>query len=394
MSENVADPLSFSNVSARRWYRHSGLSTQTAYVAAAFVVITALVAIFAPHFLSTGNLLNTSKNFSYIAIVALGSTLVIITGGIDLSVGSVMALVAVLTVIIMKWLATTAVASVPYLGITLAVLCGLAISAFIGFVNGVLIAKVRLSPFVTTLGMLSICRGVTYVVTQGRGQAPAGPQVNTFYALTDGKLLGLPVPLVYLLVLAIIMGVVLRHTRWGRYVFVLGGNERAAKLTGVSVSRVKISVYMLCAMSAGLAGILIAGWLGFRACQSRSRLRAQDHRRVGHRRRGSRGRRRRTGRSRDRGRADRGDPQRARAVRRRYLLGAGVRRYHHHPCGPGGPAEKPRVGVGRANELRAGQARSVRRLHQGPCFGGPSLEEPAAGRLRGRRPDLSCPCGG
>ena len=262
MSENVANPLSFSNVKERRWYRHSGLSTQTAYVAVAFVAITALVAIFAPHFLSTGNLLNTSKNFSYIALVALGSTLVIITGGIDLSVGSVMALVAVLTVIIMKWLATTAVASVPYLGITLAVLCGLAISAFIGFINGVLIAKVRLSPFVTTLGMLSICRGVTYVVTQGRGQAPGGPQVNTFYALTDGKFFGLPVPLVYLLVLAIIMGVVLRHTRWGRYVFVLGGNERAAKLTGVSVSRVKISVYVLCAMSAGLAGILIAGWLG------------------------------------------------------------------------------------------------------------------------------------
>ncbi len=262
MSQNVAEPLTFSNVGERRWYRHSGLSSQTAYVAAAFVVIPALVAIFAHNFLSYGNLLNTSKNFSYIAIVALGSTLVIITGGIDLSVGSVMALVAVLTAITMKSLAGTAVASVPYLGITLAAICGLAVSALIGFVNGILIARVRLSPFVTTLGMLSICRGITYVITQGRGQAPGGPQVNTFYALTDGKLFGLPVPLVYLLVLAVIMGVVLRHTRWGRYVFVLGGNERAAKLTGVSVSRVKISVYMLCAMSAGFAGILIAGWLG------------------------------------------------------------------------------------------------------------------------------------
>jgi ribose transport system permease protein len=261
MSE-VAEPLSFSNVGQRRWWKHSALSTQTAYVAIAFVVITVLVSIFARNFLSTGNLLNTSKNFSYIAIVALGSTLVIITGGIDLSVGSVMALVAVLTAITMKTLAATAVASVPYLGITIAVLVGLAVSALIGLINGLLIAKIRLSPFVTTLGMLSICRGVTYVITQGRGQAPAGPQVNTFYALTDGRFFGLPVPLVYLLVLAVIMGVVLRHTRWGRYVFVLGGNERAAKLTGVSVSRVKISVYVLCAMSAGLAGILIAGWLG------------------------------------------------------------------------------------------------------------------------------------
>ncbi|MCW6506847.1 ABC transporter permease [Lichenifustis flavocetrariae] len=262
MSENVAGPVSFGNVGEARWYRRGAFASQTAYVAVAFVLITVLVAVFTHNFLSYGNLLNTSKNFSYIAIVALGSTLVIITGGIDLSVGSVMALVAVLTVILMKFFATTFVASIPYLGITLAVLGGLLVSALVGLVNGLLISKIRLSPFVTTLGMLSICRGATYVITQGRGQAPAGPQVDTFYSLTDGKLFGLPVPLVYLLVLAVVMGVALRQTRWGRYVFVLGGNERAAQLTGVAVSRVKISVYILCAMSAGFAGILIAGWLG------------------------------------------------------------------------------------------------------------------------------------
>ena len=262
MSQEAARSVSFDNVGEARWYRRGAFGTQTAYVAVAFVVITALVAIFANHFLSSGNLLNTSKNLSYTAIVALGSTLVIITGGIDLSVGSVMALVAVLTAMIMKALATSAVAGIPYAGITIAVLAGLAVSALVGLINGLLIAKVRLSPFVTTLGMLSICRGITYVITQGRGQAPTGPQVEAFNAWTDGKVFGLPVPLVYLLVLAIVMGVALRHTRWGRYVFVLGGNERAAQLTGVAVARVKISVYVLCAMSAGLAGILIAGWLG------------------------------------------------------------------------------------------------------------------------------------
>ena len=262
MSQNVAGPLSFTNVGQTRWYRHGALASQTAYVTIAFVLITILVSLFAHNFLSTGNLLNTSKNFSYIAIVALGSTLVIITGGIDLSVGSVMALVAVLTAMLMKAFSTTVLASIPYAGIVAASVCGLAAAAFVGFVNGVLIAKIRLSPFVTTLGTLSICRGVTYVITQGRGQAPAGPNVDTFYALTDGKVLGLPIPLVYLAVLAVVMGVALRHTRWGRYVFVLGGNERAAQLTGVAVARVKISVYVLCAMSAGFAGILIAGWLG------------------------------------------------------------------------------------------------------------------------------------
>ena len=258
----VAGPLSFGNVGAARWYRRGALGSQTAYVAVAFVVIFALVAVFANHFLSANNLLNTSKNFSYIAIVAMGSTLVIITGGIDLSVGSVMALVAVLTAMLMKTLSTTALAGIPYGVMTASVLLGLLAAAAVGLVNGLLIAKVRLSPFVTTLGMLSICRGITYVITQGRGQAPGGPNVDTFYALTDGKVLGMPVPAVYLIVIAIVMGVALRHTRWGRYVFVLGGNEQAAQLTGVAVARVKISVYILCALSAGFAGILIAGWLG------------------------------------------------------------------------------------------------------------------------------------
>ena len=262
MTDKVADPLSFGNVGTARWWKRGVLASQTAYVAVALIVITALVAAFAHNFLSTGNLLNTSKNFSYIGIVALGSTLVIITGGIDLSVGSVMALVAVLTAMLMKVFATTALASIPYAGITAAVVCGLGVAVIVGMVNGLLIAKLGLSPFVTTLGTLSVCRGVTYVITQGRGQSPAGPYVDTFYALTDGKVLGLPIPLVYLAILAVIMGIALRHTRWGRYVFVLGGNEKAAQLTGVSVVRVKVSVYVLCALGAGFAGILIAGWLG------------------------------------------------------------------------------------------------------------------------------------
>jgi ribose transport system permease protein len=262
MSENVASSVVYTNVGKDRWYRRGALAGQTAYVAIAFVIITALVAIFANHFLTANNLLNTSKNFSYIAIVALGSTLVIITGGIDLSVGSVMALTAVLTAITMKALAGTFLAALPFGVMGASMLIGLGIAALIGLVNGLMIAVVRLSPFVVTLGTLSICRGVTYVITQGRGQAPGGPGVDTFYSLTDGRIAGLPVPLVYLLILAVIMGIALRHTRWGRHVFVLGGNERAAKLTGVAVARVKISVYMLCSLAAGFAGILILGWLG------------------------------------------------------------------------------------------------------------------------------------
>ncbi len=262
MSQDVGHPVTFGNVGVVRWHKRGAFASQTAYVAIAFVIITLLVSIFTHRFLSYGNLLNTSKNFSYIGIVTLGSTLVIITGGIDLSVGSVMGLVAVMTAILMKALSATALAGIPYAVMILSAAGGMSIAALVGLLNGLMIAKIKLSPFVTTLGMLSICRGITYVITQGRGQAPTGPYVDTFYAFTDGKILGIPVSLVYLLTLGVIMAVMLRHTRWGRYVFVLGGNERAAQLTGVAVARVKISVYVLCAMSAGLAGILIVGWLG------------------------------------------------------------------------------------------------------------------------------------
>lgn len=237
-------------------------ASQTTYVAVALVLIALLMSLTAPNFLTTGNLLNVAKNFSYIAIVAIGATLVLISGGLDLSVGSVMALTAICTVMFMNALAGVAPAAVPGLTLLLALAGGLGLAALIGLVNGLLIAWIGLSPFVTTLGMLSICRGLAFVVTQGRGQAPGGPDVDLFYRLTDGDVFGLPVPILYLLILAAIAGVALHHTSWGRHVFAIGGNERAAELTGVRVRRVKVSLYVLSALSAGLAGILLAGWLG------------------------------------------------------------------------------------------------------------------------------------
>lgn len=110
--------------------------------------------------------------------------------------------------------------------------------------------------------MLSICRGLTYVVTQGRGQAPSGPYVADFLALTNGRVGGLPAPALYMLVLAVVLGLALRHTAWGRHLYAVGGNETAAMRTGVRVARVKVGAYVLCSLSAGLTGILLAGWLG------------------------------------------------------------------------------------------------------------------------------------
>jgi ribose transport system permease protein len=244
-----------------RWHRGIPQS-QTAYVAIAFAALVVVIWILAPVFMTPRNLLNISKNFSFIALMSLGETLVIISGGIDLSVGSVCALSAVVTMMLMRLLSATAAAQVPGATIALATLLALALAALTGLVNGMLIARVRLSPFVTTLGMLSVARGMTYVLTQGRAQYPVGPDVAFFTRFANGAVLGLPTQLVYLLVLAVLMALALRHLVWGRHLYAIGGNAQAAALTGVRVPRVVVSVYVLSGLAAGFSGVLIAGWLG------------------------------------------------------------------------------------------------------------------------------------
>jgi len=252
----------FANVARVAWHRRGFFAGQTAYVTLAFLIICLLATWLSGNFATAGNLLNISRNFSYIALMSLGMTVVIITGGIDLSVGSVCALVAVCSMIVMRWVAGSPLGGLPYASVVVPVVAGLALAGAIGLINGLLIARLDLSPFVTTLGMLSICRGLTYVITQGRGQAPSGPDVATFFALTNGRLAGLPVQVVYVLMAAAALGVALHHGVWGRHLFAVGGSEPAAVRTGVRVSRVKISAYMLCSLAAGASGILLAGWLG------------------------------------------------------------------------------------------------------------------------------------
>ena len=244
------------------WWRRGVPQTQTAYVGVAFAALVVVIWILAPVFMTPRNLLNISKNFSFIALMSLGETLVIISGGIDLSVGSVCALSAVVTMMLMRFLSATAAAQLPGATIALAALLALVLAALIGLVNGLLIARVRLSPFVTTLGMLSVARGMTYVLTQGRAQYPVGPDDAAFTRFANGAVLGLPTQLVYLLVLAVIMALALRHLVWGRHLYAVGGNAQAAALAGVRVPRVVISVYVLSGLAAGFSGVLIAGWLG------------------------------------------------------------------------------------------------------------------------------------
>jgi ribose transport system permease protein len=279
MALPLESPISFANVGQVRWWQRGFFASQTGYVALALLVLIVVMNFASPYFFTEGNIQNVAKNFSFIAIATLGVTLVIITGGIDLSVGSMMCFSAMVTSMVMTGLSTpgmpgaslfvhmaadgkTVVANIPGLILLISVLAGLGTALIVGLVNGFCIAALGLSPFVTTLGMLSIVRGLGYVISNGRGASPAGPDADYFYALTSGDVYGVPAPFIYLVILALLMAVVLHHTAFGRHVFALGGNEKAAELTGVSVVRVKIEVYVLCALGAGLQGIIVCGWLG------------------------------------------------------------------------------------------------------------------------------------
>jgi ribose/xylose/arabinose/galactoside ABC-type transport system permease subunit/ABC-type sugar transport system substrate-binding protein len=199
-------------------------------------------------FLTPSNLLTSARNFSFIALVALGATVVIISGGIDLSVGSVMGLSAVVTATLMQ--------SGQSAGC--GVLAGLATGLLCGGINGLLVTYLRLSPFVVTLGMLSIARSLAVVVSNNRTLFQLGPDQELFLSMGSAKL----TPLVVLAIAWAALGMALHWTPWGRYVHALGGNEEAAHRTGVNVNAVKIGVYVLSGGTAALAGLLMVAWLG------------------------------------------------------------------------------------------------------------------------------------
>jgi ribose transport system permease protein len=203
-------------------------------------------------FTSYNNVYNTTRNFAFIAIMALGQTAVVITGGIDLSVGSIMGVVGIVLGLMMD--AGHGFAASALVALLVALLCG--------GVNGYLIAYLKLSPFVVTLGMLSIARSAALVVSNNRMIYQFGPEENVLLELGGGHSLGVPNPLWVALFLTVIFGFMFRYTLWGRHVFAVGGNEQAARLTGIAVNRVKLSVYLLSAFTAGIATIITTGWLG------------------------------------------------------------------------------------------------------------------------------------
>ena len=204
--------------------------------------------ILTPYFLTVSNLLNVAQQISIIAIIAVGMTFVIITAGIDLSVGSVLAFSGMV------------IGSVLQAGVALpiAIFVGLFVGGLSGIVNGVLITYGRLPPFISTLGMMSVARGAARLITKGR---PISGFSESFRDLATAEVFNIPLPVLIMAGVYLVAYFVLARTKLGRYTYAMGGNEEAAILSGVNVKAYKIAVYGLCGMLSGLAAIILTARL-------------------------------------------------------------------------------------------------------------------------------------
>ena len=203
-------------------------------------------------FWTSQNLLNVARNFSFVAMMAIGQALVIITGGIDLSVGSVLGLAGMVAGVLLG----------AGHGVGTAVTAALGTGIAAGAVNGFFVTRVGMPPFVPTLGMLSLARGLAFVLTQGRSISDFGPAADRFRSLGAGEVGEIPTPVLYMVVLAIGGWVFLARTHWGYRLYAIGGHEEAARLAGIPVGRMKFAVYVISGGLAALAGILTTSWLG------------------------------------------------------------------------------------------------------------------------------------
>jgi ribose transport system permease protein len=213
------------------------------------LLICVVFALGSSEFLTASNLLNVALQTSIIAIVAIGMTFVIFTAGIDLSVGSMMALCGALA-------AGFAVRQGfdTYLSISIALGVGL----FLGAINGLMVVKGGIPPFVATLSMLAIARGLTLVYTQGR---PIAGLDERFIYWGTGQVLGIPLPVIIMIVVALIAHIITRYTPFGLHVYSTGGNEETTRLAGVSPGRIKLAVYMISGFLAALGGVLLTARL-------------------------------------------------------------------------------------------------------------------------------------
>ncbi|NMB11514.1 MAG: ABC transporter permease [Firmicutes bacterium] len=213
------------------------------------LILCVILSLSSPYFLSVTNIMNILRQSSLIAIVAAGMTFVIITGGIDLSVGSVLSLASCLAagmMINMGW------------NIWVSVFLGLVIGGLMGFINGVLITKIPLPPFIATLGMMGVARGLAFVYTGG---APIYSFHEHYRFLGNGMVGPVPFPVILMVIVYYLAHILLTRTKVGRFSYAIGGNEEAAILSGIPVARYKAIVYTMTGFLSAMAGLVLAARL-------------------------------------------------------------------------------------------------------------------------------------
>ncbi len=226
------------------------MTKQREFMIFAIVLSVFIMMSFAsPYFLGTGNMLALMLGLSIEVLIAVGMTNLMVAGGFDMSVGSVVAFTGAMTALLIT----------SGLPVVLGVLIGISIGALVGLFNGFIIAKIGINPFVTTLASLSLFRGLTLIVSKGQNISGLG---ETFNAIGQYKILGIQLPIWYALILVVLGDILLRKSRFFRQNYYIGGNEKAARLSGIDVDKIKILNYVIVGALAGFAGIVMTSRLG------------------------------------------------------------------------------------------------------------------------------------
>ena len=225
------------------------IQKQESSIIIATVLYMIIVTCVNPVFISSGNLFNILKTTGYTLITVVGMSLVLITGGLDLSVGSVLALGGVVTGMACK-------AGLP---VPIAILLGVAMGMLIGFINGYIIVKAGIPPLIVTLGMQYVARGLVSVLTQG---VPIYPLPEGLMMIDQIKILKVPMVVIVALIIAAVGHIALSRAPFGRAIYALGGNEEAARISGINTKRTKLMVYVVTSMLAALAGVFMTARLG------------------------------------------------------------------------------------------------------------------------------------
>ncbi|WP_372593966.1 ABC transporter permease [Actinotalea sp.] len=241
----------------------------------AFVALIVLVIIFSflsDAFLTPTNLITMTKHVAYNGILAMGMLLVIITGGIDLSIGSIVGLSGIVAGVLLQGWDLSLFDATAYPAVWVVIIAALAVGALVGLLNGILITRFNVAPFIATLGTLYIARGAALLISDGstfpRLQGDPSLGNTGFNFLGTGRPLGIPTAIWIMVLFAVVIAVLVTRTPFGRWLYATGGNERAAQLGGVPVRSVKVRVYVISGICAAMAGLIIASELTSAAPQT------------------------------------------------------------------------------------------------------------------------------